>query len=232
MPARVRRTVPGRSAQMVAGIYGPARATATFCPAGPDSRIRATGQADVADTFCPASKIGGAGNIGTADTACAVIQARSDNVAICEMGGHHGKTASPPATRDIPFHVPGPDRLAGISMVGAAAVHSGPDVPGRGSGPGEPLRDPGRASRPGPGEGYRGQRRRQDADDLCATSPGGQRTYRSEFRYGSVTRLVRLPAKVDAKDVTARYERGVLEVSVPAREVMPENSRVAIEEVD
>ena len=55
---------------------------------------------------------------------------------------------------------------------------------------------------------------------------------RSEFRYGSVTRLVRLPAKVDAKDVTARYERGVLEVSVPAREVMPENSRVTIEEVD
>ena len=178
LPARVRRTVPGRSAQMVAGIYGsPApRATATFCPAGPDSRIRATGQADVADTFCPASKIGGAGNIGIADTACAVIQARSDNVAICEMGGHHGKTAAPPATRDIPFHVPGPDRLAGISMVGAAAVHIGPDVPGRGSGPGEPLRDPGRASRPGPGEGHRGQRRRQDADDLCATSPGGQRT--------------------------------------------------------
>ena len=55
---------------------------------------------------------------------------------------------------------------------------------------------------------------------------------RSEFRYGSVTRLVRLPAKVDAKDVTARYERGVLEVSVPAREVMPESSRVAIEEVE
>ena len=55
---------------------------------------------------------------------------------------------------------------------------------------------------------------------------------RSEFRYGSVTRLVRLPAKVDAKDVTARYERGVLEVSVPAREVMPESSRVAVEEVD
>jgi HSP20 family protein len=55
---------------------------------------------------------------------------------------------------------------------------------------------------------------------------------RSEFRYGSVTRLVRLPAKVDAKDVTARYERGVLEVSVPAREVMPEGSRVAIEEVE
>jgi HSP20 family protein len=56
--------------------------------------------------------------------------------------------------------------------------------------------------------------------------------YRSEFRYGSLTRLVRLPARVDAKDVTARYERGVLEVSVPAREVQPERIRIAIEKAD
>jgi HSP20 family molecular chaperone IbpA len=56
--------------------------------------------------------------------------------------------------------------------------------------------------------------------------------YRSEFRYGSVTRSVRLPAKVDAKDVTARYENGILEVSVPVREVKPEGSRVAIEKAD
>ncbi len=55
---------------------------------------------------------------------------------------------------------------------------------------------------------------------------------RSEFRYGSLTRLVRLPARVDAKDVTARYERGVLEVSVPAREEKPEGIRVAIEKAD
>ena len=56
--------------------------------------------------------------------------------------------------------------------------------------------------------------------------------YRSEFRYGPLTRLVTLPAKVDAKDVTARYERGVLEVSVPVREVRPEGIRVAIEKAD
>ena len=56
--------------------------------------------------------------------------------------------------------------------------------------------------------------------------------YRSEFRFGSLTRLVTLPAKVDAKDVTARYERGVLEVSVPAPEVRPEGVRVAIEKAD
>ena len=53
--------------------------------------------------------------------------------------------------------------------------------------------------------------------------------YRSEFRYGSLTRLFRLPAKVDVKDVTARYEKGVLEVSVPEREVKPEATRIAIE---
>ena len=51
--------------------------------------------------------------------------------------------------------------------------------------------------------------------------------YRSEFRYGSLTRQVRLPAKVDATDITARYEKGVLEVSVPVREVKPEGTRVA-----
>ena len=55
---------------------------------------------------------------------------------------------------------------------------------------------------------------------------------RSEFRYGSLTRLVRLPAKVDPKDVTARYERGVLEVSVPMHEVEPEGIRVPIEQAD
>ena len=34
--------------------------------------------------------------------------------------------------------------------------------------------------------------------------------YRSEFRYGSLARAVRLPARVDAADVTARYDnRGI-----------------------
>ncbi len=56
--------------------------------------------------------------------------------------------------------------------------------------------------------------------------------YRSEFRYGSVTRSVRLPAKVPLADVTARYEKGILEVSVPVSEVKPEGSRVTIEKAD
>ena len=56
--------------------------------------------------------------------------------------------------------------------------------------------------------------------------------HHSEFRYGSLTRLVRLPARVDAKDVTARYDRGVLEVSVPVGEARPEGTRVTIENAD
>jgi predicted unusual protein kinase regulating ubiquinone biosynthesis (AarF/ABC1/UbiB family)/HSP20 family molecular chaperone IbpA len=58
-------------------------------------------------------------------------------------------------------------------------------------------------------------------------------SYRSEFRYGSLARAVRLPAKVDAADVTARYDKGVLEVSVPVRTVVkPEGTRIRIEDAD
>ena len=56
--------------------------------------------------------------------------------------------------------------------------------------------------------------------------------YRSEFRYGSFSRSVRLPTKVDASDVAARYDKGVLEVSVPVGEAKPEGTRVPIEKAD
>ena len=56
--------------------------------------------------------------------------------------------------------------------------------------------------------------------------------YRSEFRYGSLARTVRLPARVDAADVTARYDKGVLEVSVPVREVKQEGTRIPIQDAD
>ena len=52
---------------------------------------------------------------------------------------------------------------------------------------------------------------------------------RSEFRYGSLARAVRLPAMVEATDVSARYDKGVLEVSVPVRVVKPEGTRIPIE---
>jgi predicted unusual protein kinase regulating ubiquinone biosynthesis (AarF/ABC1/UbiB family)/HSP20 family molecular chaperone IbpA len=56
--------------------------------------------------------------------------------------------------------------------------------------------------------------------------------YRSEFRYGSLARAVRLPARVDPADVTARYDKGVLEVSVPAGAVKPEGTRIPVEDAD
>jgi HSP20 family protein len=55
---------------------------------------------------------------------------------------------------------------------------------------------------------------------------------RSEFRYGSLARAVRLPARVDAADVTARYGKGVLEVSVPVHVVEPEGTRIPVEDAD
>jgi HSP20 family protein len=67
----------------------------------------------------------------------------------------------------------------------------------------------------------RAERRQQDNEP-----------YRSEFRYGSFARAVRLPARVDAADVSARYGTGVLEVSVPFREVKPEGTRIPIENAD
>lgn len=40
-------------------------------------------------------------------------------------------------------------------------------------------------------------------------------SFRSEFRYGSFERTVRLPAGADADDVSATYDDGILEVRVP-----------------
>ena len=57
----------------------------------------------------------------------------------------------------------------------------------------------------------------------------GRKPHHSEFRYGSLTRSVRLPAKVDAKDVKASYQKGILEVSVPVPQGKPEGTRITIE---
>ena len=65
----------------------------------------------------------------------------------------------------------------------------------------------------------RAERRQQD-----------NRPCRSEFRYGSLARAVRLPARVDAGDVTARYGKGVLEVSVPVPAVRPEGTRIPVQD--
>ena len=67
----------------------------------------------------------------------------------------------------------------------------------------------------------RAERRQQDSGP-----------YRSEFRYGSLTRAIRLPARVDPADVTARYDKGVLEISIPVGVAKPEGTRIPIAYTD
>ena len=43
----------------------------------------------------------------------------------------------------------------------------------------------------------------------------GKEGYRSEFRYGTFSRTVTLPAPVEQNDISAAYTDGVLEVRVP-----------------
>jgi HSP20 family protein len=52
--------------------------------------------------------------------------------------------------------------------------------------------------------------------------------HRSEFRYGSFTRSVVLPQHADTEHITATYDNGILEVSVPMPESKPEGRRIAI----
>jgi len=46
---------------------------------------------------------------------------------------------------------------------------------------------------------------------------------RTEFRYGSLTRSVSLPPGTDPEKVTATYDKGILEVTIP----LPESKREA-----
>ena len=52
--------------------------------------------------------------------------------------------------------------------------------------------------------------------------------YRSEFRYGSFTRLVDLPAGATADDVKATYHDGILEVRVPIDQAKAEVAKIPI----
>jgi HSP20 family molecular chaperone IbpA len=51
----------------------------------------------------------------------------------------------------------------------------------------------------------------------------------SEVRYGSFTRSVRLPSAASAEDVVARYDAGVLEVTVPLNASAAEPVKVAVQ---
>jgi HSP20 family molecular chaperone IbpA len=54
----------------------------------------------------------------------------------------------------------------------------------------------------------------------------------SEVRYGSFTRSIRLPKGADANDVTARYDAGVLVVSVPMTEAPVPPIKVAVQRTE
>jgi HSP20 family protein len=51
----------------------------------------------------------------------------------------------------------------------------------------------------------------------------------SEVRYGSFTRSVRLPQGSSPVDISARYDAGVLEVSVPVGESPAEPVKIAVQ---
>jgi HSP20 family protein len=55
-----------------------------------------------------------------------------------------------------------------------------------------------------------------------------QEAHRSEFRYGSFTRSVALPDRADTEHISATYDKGILEVSVPVPEAKAEGRRIAV----
>ena len=75
------------SAQPASAQPASAQPASAACPLGPNNRIRGAGQADVVSKLRTASKTCPASRIGTVCPACRI---RSDNVAICEVGGRYG----------------------------------------------------------------------------------------------------------------------------------------------
>ncbi|HEX6197116.1 MAG TPA: Hsp20/alpha crystallin family protein [Jiangellaceae bacterium] len=55
---------------------------------------------------------------------------------------------------------------------------------------------------------------------------------RTEFRYGAFTRSLTLPAGADEDDVTAVYEKGILEVSVGLKEPAESAKRIPVKQAD
>ena len=56
------------------------------------------------------------------------------------------------------------------------------------------------------------------AERRSETKTEDKKGYRSEFRYGSFSRSVRLPAGAGEEDVKATYTDGILEVRIPIDE--------------
>ena len=56
-------------------------------------------------------------------------------------------------------------------------------------------------------------------------------SYRSEFRYGSFTRVVPMPVGATEEDVKATYKDGILEVRVPIDRAAAEAKKIPIQRV-
>lgn len=54
--------------------------------------------------------------------------------------------------------------------------------------------------------------------------------YRTEFRYGALRRSVTLPSPADEDKISARYDKGVLEVTVPLRQPEPAGRSIPVEQ--
>jgi len=52
--------------------------------------------------------------------------------------------------------------------------------------------------------------------------------HRTEFRYGTVQRSVRLPDNADESAIKATYRKGILEILVPLTEPQPAGKQIAI----
>jgi HSP20 family protein len=57
----------------------------------------------------------------------------------------------------------------------------------------------------------------------------GQGRRSSEFRYGSMTRRIALPAGADESGITARYDAGIVEITVPFQEKRAEPRAIPIQ---
>ena len=61
-----------------------------------------------------------------------------------------------------------------------------------------------------------------------STHPG-EKVLRSERYYGSVARSFQLPADIDAAQAKARYDNGVLTLTLPKKKAAPSTQRLTIE---
>lgn len=66
------------------------------------------------------------------------------------------------------------------------------------------------------------------AERRSETRSDDKKAFRSEFRYGSFSRSIRLPAGASADDVAATYDNGILEVRVPIDKAEAEAHKIPI----